>query len=575
MTRMPTHGFRISLIVLSFLCLALAYLFPLRLAPWNTFNKDVIFLFGSVLLIVSCAKYVAIKKNEIYVAALIIFLQSVASVNSYVGNNTLIDIDLQRYIYVIFGFVLYWSAREAKLNGALQIMGWSIVTASLCLSIISLLIWHGIIAFDASMYGFIASDAVAGRSHSALGQSNNFGTFSVLSLWVAVWLMQSAPKSRFTTLVFAIFVFIVTQGLVISQSRTATLSLLLSTFAALFINHRYSVQRVNIRYLLTPLIIFVIASLAYRLLFDLDARASSVDGYVVGDSQRLRMWRMALEAFSVKPLLGWGVGAIPGIALSYAPKYGAFDYSILTHFHNSFLDLLVEYGLMSLLLILSIFYFVWNALKNSINTESDYLLFTALLPIFIHSMLEFPLNYGFFFWLTAFMLGSLSAVSIQSEIFMTRKVSARWLALLLLPAAYFWWSSYMEVERIYTSIRQGVVYHSHDLRTDVSPTAKFLYAGLLDRAYWIDREVHPKSTLTAQEYQSLTDVASAYPTYLLMWKAATASAASGKVDTAEWWAKRICLMYDAESCDSAGQLWNSVDDPSWPKYDFSVWKIRK
>lgn len=72
---------------------------------------------------------------------------------------------------------------------------------------------------------------------------------------------------------------------------------------------------------------------------------------------RLTTWRLALDRFKERPLTGWGPSTIKHlIAKSTLPKNVRQNFG---HLHNSYLEVLVAYGLVGIGLLITLFVYVW------------------------------------------------------------------------------------------------------------------------------------------------------------------------------------------------------------------------
>jgi O-antigen ligase len=107
---------------------------------------------------------------------------------------------------------------------------------------------------------------------------------------------------------------------------------------------------------------------------------------------RTLLWAWAIDVINEKPILGWGYLAYNGsqLAGSIADTYTEFQNYNVPHFHNGYLQLLVEGGAVTFIpYILSLLYCIRFYYKQYINHDSKY----ALAGVAILLML---LTAGFF-----------------------------------------------------------------------------------------------------------------------------------------------------------------------------------
>lgn len=110
------------------------------------------------------------------------------------------------------------------------------------------------------------------------------------------------------------------------------------------------------------------------------------------DSSRPLLWGMSINALGQNWLTGIGTG--------FLPAYGPFtDVS----FHNSYLQLLIPNGVVSLICLILIFYFMWESMAENIDDLLVRLIFAALVGILVYNCFESTLLFnklsiGFMEW---------------------------------------------------------------------------------------------------------------------------------------------------------------------------------
>ncbi|WP_303597321.1 PglL family O-oligosaccharyltransferase [Marinobacter sp. 2_MG-2023] len=141
------------------------------------------------------------------------------------------------------------------------------------------------------------------------------------------------------------------------------------------------------------------------------------------DAARLSEFRKLGNSISELSVQGWIVGMGPG---NYARFSANADLDlrpedlvqvIWLHSHNLFTMVFVELGLLGFMLLITLCGAIgWRLLKKPINSDSFFVT-GALGIIFIHSLLEFPLWYPWFLFLTCCLTSPLfPAYAVKSEI---------------------------------------------------------------------------------------------------------------------------------------------------------------
>lgn len=126
-----------------------------------------------------------------------------------------------------------------------------------------------------------------------------------------------------------------------------------------------------------------------------------------GPSVRLQLWRVGLEGIAAAPLLGNGVGAYPGLALTHAETISIGENPGPTESaHNVLIDLGVEFGLpVALLVMLAALYWLWRVMQSGVSAESGWAI-SVFAILGLHALIEYPLSYAYFLGLLAVVAGA-------------------------------------------------------------------------------------------------------------------------------------------------------------------------
>jgi O-antigen ligase len=205
---------------------------------------------------------------------------------------------------------------------------------------------------------------------------------------------MSQNKITIKNIFFALVLFIVLYCLIFSYSRGGWLGFIFgSVILSLFLIR-------NNQYKYISLLIFVLILLFIAILCSIpQLRERTFAIFKGGDTSRIETWSIAIAMFKESPLLGKGLGTFLKHLPSYSNIYNQYA-------HNSYLQLLVESGVVGLTPFLFI---IWHWLTKSIsfiklNKENFIFLgiFCGLCAFIMHAFFDnqlFSVKLATLFWL--------------------------------------------------------------------------------------------------------------------------------------------------------------------------------
>ena len=556
------------------LTLLLAYLFPFHLLPWTTFYNEWLFAVFVGLGLAWTVAHGQLRLSQLAPWAVVLLLLGLhvwAVTGVQPAQRTL------GVVVLMFG-LMGWLAYNLGLN--LRGTWWFKVVlgvvwlAAMASAVVALLQWSGVVSGANWDPGFILYSEGGGRVSSNIGQANNLGTLLVLGMGVVgfAW-YQTAQRLPLWRVAALLSMALLVLGVYFSGSRTATLNLVLWP-VLFFVWPRW--RRAQWPWLaLFPVALLGVLQLAMPPLIDwLGLFPVQEARSLVSDGNRPRLWMMVLTAIGEQPWLGHGFGAVANAHLRLSPEFGAFDLTIAQHAHNTVLDMWAIFGLPLGTLVVGGVVWMWVRawLKSqSVAEQFIWLMATAML---VHAMLEYPLHYGFFFWLLCLLLGALGAkewkvINIRHAV----PASMAWLAVFMAVAVPVW-HAYVQTESLYTAYRQRGPEATHQLLKQLPPTlGETLYPELYERLRWATLPMDDVLVLNEERLAALEQQASRYPLPTLGWRVAFAQAARGNAEQATWWAERMCRMFDPRVCASAAEEWirRGAENPKWPALPWEKW----
>lgn len=136
----------------------------------------------------------------------------------------------------------------------------------------------------------------------------------------------------------------------------------------------------------------------------LDKLPAAGSGLELRSSEARKAWTM----FTQSPVLGVGFGNYGwhSYDLQALPEFrDVMKPNLFGHSHNIFAQLLSEMGVLGLAIFVFLIFGWVNQFRKMQPSSHTWLIGSALLVLFIHSNLEYPLWYSFFLGIAAFLLG--------------------------------------------------------------------------------------------------------------------------------------------------------------------------
>jgi Virulence factor membrane-bound polymerase, C-terminal/O-Antigen ligase/Protein glycosylation ligase len=308
-------------------------------------------------------------------------------------------------------------------------------------------------------------------AYANLRQRNQFGTLMALGLVAWFYLQPGWLHSAWWQWLQLLTLSI---GAVVSCSRAGALSWLLVAGAAFFVRGRIPGLGPRLAPALAALLL-VCFSLALPWMSRQDAAGttapaplpalaravSQAEGLSVCES-RIVLWRNVLELSLQRPWTGWGWGELD-YAMATQPLTGTRFCGIVANAHHLPLQLVAEWGWpLALALMLGAGRWLWRRRPGKTPPGSVLLGWGLLVPLGIHSLLEFPLWYGPFQMTLGLALGLLCGEQVAQALPAHRDRLLRGLGLLLVLGAGWGGWDYLKVSQIYLPAQRRLAQAQQD-----------------------------------------------------------------------------------------------------------------
>lgn len=321
---------------------------------------------------------------------------------------------------------LLWAAALILLGAALRrefglaalsaVLAWFILAGGMLNALAGLLQHYELRGF---LEPFIATK-LAAAVYGNLVQPNHFSSHIVLALASLLFLHA---RGRVNGIVAALLAGVLLFVLSLAGSRSAWLHLgAMSVLGALlFYRQREAGDKRLLVFslLLLPGFVFMHWLAQQPWLSAPTPSVTSTErlfGQISGISARLQLWNEAWLMFLQSPLMGIGYGQFAWQHFLIAGSAGnPADVGHVHNAHNILMHFLAETGLLGVLAMLSGFVaWLWG-LRRVVFDAEHWWLFTVLVIMGIHSMLEYPLWHAYFLGLVAVLLGAAGTHSYRLQ----------------------------------------------------------------------------------------------------------------------------------------------------------------
>ena len=257
------------------------------------------------------------------------------------------------------------------------------------------------------------------RPYANLAQPNLLATLLVIGVVCSYLLYVSGRVKAWQLAVLAIFLSF---GLIATESRAGILSAI--CVGIFLIARGKSVRQTGVwRVVMAWWGLLLALRFLWQPLNEMLLLQAARQEAMAVDSVRLVIWKQIMAGIASSPLAGYGwrqtiVAQKTGIET--LPGSAPTDYA-----HSVVLDVLAWVGLpLGIALLALAGWWILRTIRD-LKDSSDLLLFTATVPFFVHSMLEFPFAYAFFLFPIAWIFGYLQARQMPWK-FRVRERLPRW-----------------------------------------------------------------------------------------------------------------------------------------------------
>jgi tetratricopeptide (TPR) repeat protein len=236
---------------------------------------------------------------------------------------------------------------------------------------------------------------------------NPAGFAMVLAMGFPVSLFLHAEAKKIEKYLTTVILMVIAIGIFLSGSRTGMLAIIISSVVLLLFKTNIMSKFQQLRnYKLLTFLIMICFVTSVAVLYH--QKKDSANG-------RLLIWKVSSEMIKDKPVFGHGFRMFQAKYMDYQAEYFKNNpdskYAQLAdnvkHPFNEFIKVAVEFGIVSLIVVLSLFLFVLRQIIKSEN-ENRGLVFSGLASFMVLACFSYPLQYIAIWLMLAFYLALIS-----------------------------------------------------------------------------------------------------------------------------------------------------------------------
>lgn len=503
------------------LTLSLAWLLPNHYFPWLTVFQEVSAVVAIILLFIGSYTYATKLPVWSLWAGVIILLPVFQYLIGVIYFNQDMLLNSSYLLFFWLSFVVAFNLiinQEYEQNKIIKSnINNHVIEGFLLIVIISSIInvWIALrqwFMFEGNIW--TVDLAIGSRPYGNFGQPNHLSSLINLSLISTLILFENNRLNKYVASLLTIFLLI---GSAITQSRTAWV------FAALLpmwwlIKGRYINLKISIKYLS----IWLVSYITILLVIPYFAKFIGLYGYtnysqrVTAGYERIKMWEQVIYSFSNEPFFGYGWGQFRSALMTTVDIFeGAKNFESS---HNLFLDLIIWNGLpIGLVLSTMILWLIIKILQTQL-TKMAFLWLTCAMPIFIHSMLEYPLSYAFFLLPFGFLLGlAYGSLKLQIKlIIISKPIKAIFLTIVLIGITIFL-RDFLNIFGKTQQIRYQIAKIGDNSLIE-EDTSKYIFTDKLAEYVWFfGLDIH-KSNLSKEDFTRIERFIKLNPDYPVLLK---------------------------------------------------------
>ena len=401
-------------------CFAIAWLAYDHYRPWVNFHSETLALLGIGLLALSqCLRDRGVATAPrmvlgIILMAIVPWIQYLVGIEFFAGDALITSLYLHSFGVAIWLGYCYAKSDGDSDGAPLVAIFFALWIVALISAAIGLLQWLNL---QAPLGMYVVQTDAGSRALGNLGQPNQLATLLIMGIAALAWTFE---RNRIGLTGLIVGVGFMTFVLTITQSRAGIVSAGAVGLFAVWKTSKNS-SRIKPLYVLIWLAACGLLVMSLPMLYDVMLMGSARDLNMAVDSPRMIIWKQVLSGIFQSPWLGYGWNQTPAAHTAGSLEVlGTYTY---TNAHSIILDLVAWNGIpVGLFLTTTLAYWLISRFFKLHRTNAIYAA-ACLMPVAVHSLVEFPFAYSYFLLAVGLMVGVVEASYSRGRSFV---VNIRW-----------------------------------------------------------------------------------------------------------------------------------------------------
>jgi hypothetical protein len=400
---------------------------------------------------------------------------------------------------------------------------------------------------------FLVDVPPGGRPGGNLAQPNHHATLLALGIAAAIWGYETRTLTPSVVVLVGAWLGI---GLVMTQSRTAWM------FAAVLVcwwvmGRKRAMLRLAGFPLFLSIALFALALVGWKALNEAMLLSAEALGDVAvrgGARVRLTLWEVVWDAVTHAPWAGFGWNQVGIAQFRFGAAHSRVGEMALNS-HNVLLDLWMWAGI-PLGILIAVAIVTWFGREvRACHDGSRWALLLGCGAVWLHALLEYPLDYLYFLLPLALLMGTLDSTQERTRITIPRVWMTVPLSISIALAAWIG-VEYLRVEEATKNVRLLLMGVGVDKVPHVPPPEVTLIDGPREFHRFMITPARPQ--MSAEELAWMRRVVERYPFPPAMLRYAFAAGVNGRHEEAAAVMRALCPMHSDARCAEGRAAWAEV-----------------